>query len=42
MFNALNIRFLGQTHENLKGNYLSQKAVAMEIKAISTQCNQDV
>lgn len=42
MFNALGVRFLGQTHEKLKGNYPSQKAVAMEIKAISTQCYQDV
>lgn len=42
MFNALNIQFLGQTHENLKGNYPSQKAVGMEIKAISTHCYQDV
>lgn len=42
MFNDLSIQFLGQTHENLKGNYPSQKAIAMEIKAISTQGYQDV
>lgn len=42
MFNALSIQFLGQTHENLKGNYPSQKAVVMEIKAIRTQRYQDV
>lgn len=42
MFNALSVQFLGQTHENLKGNYLSQKAAAMEIKAMSTWCYQNV
>lgn len=41
-FNAPSICFLGQTHENLKGNYLSQIVVAMEIKALSTWCYQAV